>query len=74
MWISHLERPLKVEELFYQLVVEGVTTGPDVHNLPPIRISLSYTLGLVTMHEQVSRLEALYFALQEYLLAPPLPS
>ena len=71
MWISHSERPLKVEELCHALAVEIGTTDPSVRNVPSIRTLLSCTLGLITINEQASTVRLIHFTLQEYLAAHP---
>jgi len=71
MWISHSERPLKVEELCHALAVEVGATELNVENVPSIRTLLSCTLGLVTVDEQASTVRLIHFTLQEYLEAQP---
>ena len=71
MWISHSERPLKVEELCHALAVKEGTTGVNTHNIPSKSTLLSCTLGLVTIDEQASTIRLIHSTLREYLAAHP---
>ena len=71
MWISHSERPLKVEELCHALAVEVRAVELNVQRVPSIRTLLSCALGLITVDEQASTVRVIHFTLQEYLTAQP---
>ena len=67
MWVSHSERPLKLEELRYALGVELGAEDFNMSNLPSIRTVLGCTLGLIAINETSSTVRLLHFTLHEYL-------
>jgi len=71
MWISHAERPLKVDELCHALGVEIGSPDLDSDNVPSIRTLLSCCQGLVTVQKEASAVRLIHFTLQEYLRAHP---
>jgi len=71
MWISHSERPLKVDELCHALGVE--IGSPDLHsdNVPSVGTLLTCCQGLVAVEKKASTVRLIHFTLQEYLRAHP---
>ena len=66
MWVSHAERPLRVDELCHALGVEG-STDLDAHNIPKIETLLACSLGLVTVEKSSSTVRLVHYTLQEHL-------
>ena len=71
MWISHSERPLKVDELCHALGVEIGSPDLDVDNVPSVRTLLTCCQGLVSVDEEASTVRLIHFTLHEYLCAHP---
>jgi len=71
MWISHSERPLKVDELCHALGVEIGSPDLDSDNVPSIRTLLGCCQGLVSVDKKASTVRLIHFTLQEYLRAHP---
>ena len=66
MWISHVERPLRVHELCHAFGVEG-SSDLDTQNIPAIETLLACSLGLVVVEESSSTVRLVHYTLQEYL-------
>jgi len=71
MWISHSERPLKVNELCHALGVEIGSPDLDADNVPSIGTLLSCCQELVAVDREASMARLIHFTLQEYLRAHP---
>jgi len=71
MWISHAERPLKVDELCHALAVEIGSPGLDTDNVPSMSTLLACSQGLVVVDKESSTIRLVHFTLQEYLQAHP---
>jgi len=71
MWISHSERPLKVDELCHALGVEIGSPDLDGDNVPSIGTLLTCCQGLVTVDKEGSTVRLIHLTLQEYLRAHP---
>jgi len=71
MWISHSERPLKVDELCHALGVEIGSRDLDIDNVPSIGTLLACCQGLVSIDREASTIRLIHFTLQEYLRAHP---
>jgi len=71
MWISHSERPLKVDELCQALGVEIGSLDLDVDDVPSIGTLPARCQGLVTVDKVASTVRLIHFTLQEYLRAHP---
>ena len=71
MWISHSERPLKVDELCHALGVELGSLDLDGDNVPSIATLLTCCQGLVSVDVEASTIRLIHFTLQEYLRAHP---
>ncbi|RPA98348.1 hypothetical protein L873DRAFT_1687937, partial [Choiromyces venosus 120613-1] len=66
MWISHSERPMKVDELCDALGVELKTADVTRDNIPSTQTLLASCLGLVTVDQEESTVRLVHFTLQEY--------
>jgi len=71
MWISHSERPLKVDELCHALGVEIGSADLDADKVPSIGTLLACCQGLVAIDKEASTVRLIHFTLQEYLHAHP---
>ena len=71
MWISHVERPLKPDELCHALAVEIGSPNVNTDNVPSIGTLLSCCQGLVVVDKKASVVRLIHFSLQEYLRAHP---
>ena len=67
MWISHSQRPLKVDEICHALAVEIGSTEINTNNVPSIRTVLSCCQGLAAVDEGSSTIRLVHFTLNEYL-------
>jgi len=64
MWISHAERPLKPDDLFYALAVEIGSPNFNSDNVPSIGTLLSCCQGLVVVDKEASTVRLIHFTLQ----------
>jgi len=71
MWISHAERPLKVDELCHALGVNIGSADLDTNNVPSIGTLLSCCQGLVSIDKKTSIVRFIHFTLHGYLRAHP---
>ena len=71
MWISHAERPLKVDELCHALGVEIGSADLNRNNVPSIRTLLACCQGLVSVDKEACTVRLIHFTLQEYLRGHP---
>ena len=71
MWISHAERPLRVDELRHALGVEIGSADLDGSNVPSIGTVLACCQGLISVDKEASTVRLIHFTLQEYLQAYP---
>ena len=71
MWISHVERPLKVDELCHALAVEIGSPNLNSDNVPSIGIVLACCQGLLVVDKEASTVWLIHFTLQEHLRAQP---
>ena len=71
MWISHSERPLRVEELRHALGVEIGSAHLDTGNVPSIETLLTCCQGLIVVDKEASMVRLIHFTLREYILAHP---
>ena len=67
MWISHSERPLKVDEICHALAVEIGSVEINPNNVPSIRTVISCCQGLAVVDEGSSTIRLIHFTLKEYL-------
>ena len=71
MWISHAERPLKVDELCHALAVELGSTDFSAGNVLSVSTLVSSCQGLITVDKEVSTIRLIHFTLQEYFSGHP---
>ena len=71
MWISHSERPLKVNELCHALAVEIGSPNLNTDNVPSLNTLLACCQALVVVEKKSSAVRLIHFTLQEHLLAHP---
>ena len=67
MWVSHAERPLRIDELCHALAVETQLTDLDPTNIPPQDKVLGSCLGLAVIDAETSTVRLIHYTLQEYL-------
>ncbi|RPA91159.1 ankyrin [Choiromyces venosus 120613-1] len=67
MWICHVERPLRADELCDALGVEIGSPDLNPDNVPSIAILLSCCQGLFTVENETSTVRLIHLTLQEYL-------
>ena len=71
MWISHVERPLSVDEICHALAVEIGSTDINTNNIPSIRTVLGCCQGLVAVDKGSSTIRLIHFTLKEYISRHP---
>ena len=71
MWISHAERPLRLDELSHALAIEIGSPNLSSDNIPSIGTLLACCQGLVVIDKEVSTVRLIHFTLHEYLRAHP---
>ena len=71
MWISHAERPLRVDELCHALAVELGSTDFSAGNVPSVSTLVGSCQGLITVDKEASTVRLIHFTLQEYFSAHP---
>ena len=71
MWISHSERPLRLDELLHALAVEIGSTDLDEKKIPSVETLLSCCLGFIVTNTEASNVRLIHFTLQEYLRTCP---
>ena len=69
MWISHAERPLRVDELCHALAVKLSSKDFNASNAPSISTLVACCQGLITVDGETSTVRLVHFTLREYLLA-----
>jgi len=67
MWVSHSERPLRVEELCHALGVEEGSTDLNTQNIPAREALIACCLGLIMVEKSSSTVRLVHYTLQEYL-------
>jgi len=70
MWVSHSERPLRIDELCHALSVEIWSTDLNPENTRPQDTVLGSCLGLVVVDSETSTARLIHYTLQEYLSQP----
>jgi len=70
MWVSHAERPLRINELCHALAVEMEATDIDLENVRPLDTVLGSCFGLAVVDKETSTIRLIHYTLQEYLLRP----
>ena len=71
MWISHVKRPLTVDELCLALAIEPGSTDFNSDNVPWILTLLGCCQGLITVDKDPSTVRLIHHTLQEYLSIRP---
>jgi len=71
MWVSHSERPLRVDELCHALAVEMESADLDPENVPSIGTLSDCCQGLLAVDEEVSTVRLIHLTLQEHLSTRP---
>ena len=67
MWVSHSERPLRIDELYHALAVEMGSTDLDPENTRPQDTILASCLGLAMVDKETSTVRLIHYTLLEYL-------
>jgi len=67
MWVSHAERHLTADELYYALAVELCSKDLNTGNIPSISTVLSCCRGLISLDKEASVVRLIHFTLKEYL-------
>ena len=67
MWVSHAERPLRIDELCHALAVDPQSTDMDPENIPPRDTVIGSCLGLAVVDAETSTVRLIHYTLQEYL-------
>jgi len=70
MWVSHAERPLRIDELCHALAVEMEATDLDLDNIRPLDTVLGSCLGLAVVDRDTSQVRPIHYTLREYLSQP----
>ena len=70
MWVSHAERPLRIDELRHALAVEMDSADLDPENIRPQDTVLGSCLGLAVVDAETSTVRLIHYTLQEYLSRP----
>jgi len=70
MWVSHAERPLRIDELCHALAIEMGTSDLDHEDIPPQDTVLGSCLGLAVADAETSTVRLIHHTLQEYLSKP----
>ena len=67
MWISHAERPLRIDELCHALAVDMQSTDLDPEDIRSQDTVLGSCLGLAIVDAEASTVRLIHYTLQEYL-------
>ena len=67
MWVSHAERPLRIDELCHAPAVDLQSTDLDPENIPPQDTVIESCLGLAVVDAETSTVRLIHYTLQEYL-------
>ena len=70
MWISHAERPLRIDELCHALAFGVEATNIDPKNIQPADTVMGSCLGLAMVDKKTSIVRLIHDTLQEYLSRP----
>jgi len=71
MWVSHSERPLRVDELCHALGVEIESADLDPENVPSIGTLSDCCQGLLAVDGRASTVRLIHLTLQEHLSTRP---
>ena len=67
MWISHAERPLRIDELCHALAVDLQSMDLDPENIRSQDTVMESCLGLAMIDTETSTVRLIHYTLQEYL-------
>ena len=67
MWVSHAERPLRIDELCHALAVDIQSTDLDPENIRQQDTVIGSCLGLAVIDAETSTVRLIHYTLQEYL-------
>ena len=70
MWVSHSERPLRIDELRNALAVDLETIDLDPENIRSEDVIIASCLGLVAVDQETLTVQPIHHTLQEYLSSP----
>jgi len=70
MWVSHTERPLRIDELCHALAAEIRTTDLNPENVRRQDTVLRSCFGLAVVDKETSQVRLIHYTLQEYLSRP----
>jgi len=70
MWVSHSERPLRIDELQNALAVDLETIDLDPENIRSEDVVIGSCLGLVAVDQETLTVQPIHHTLQEYLSRP----
>ena len=70
MWVSHAERPLRIDELCHALSAEIGTTDLNPENIRSQDTVLRSCFGLAVVDKETSTIRLIHYTLQEYLSRP----
>ena len=67
MWVSHAERPLRIDELCHALAIKMEASDLDLENVRPQDTVLRSCLGLAVVDSETSTVRLIHYTVQEYL-------
>jgi len=70
MWVSHAERPLRIDELCHALATEMGATDHNPENIRSQDTVLRSCFGLAVVDKETSTVRLIHYTLQEYLSRP----
>ena len=70
MWVSHAERPLRIDELCHALATEMGAPDLNSENIRSQDTVLRSCLGLAVVDKETSTVRLIHYTLQEYLSGP----
>ena len=70
MWVSHAERPLRIDELCHALAAEMGATDLNHENIRSQDTVLRSCFGLAVVDKETSTVRLIHYTLQEYLSLP----
>jgi len=70
MWLSHSERPMRIDKLRHALAVEMGSTDLDPENIRPQDTLLGSCLGLAVVDRETSTVRLIHYTLQQYFCLP----
>jgi len=71
MFVSHAERPLRVDELCHALAIELGSKDFNAENVPSFSTLVSCCQGLITVEKETSTVRLIHPTVKEYLSSRP---